>query len=66
MLIAKYLDICSYVKTNEPEVYEQLKYDLGILKKSLSLTWDVVKSAFSYASDFTVSHLKDWYETFRG
>ena len=65
-LIAKYLDICSDLKEKDPQTYEELKSDFALLKKSLSLTWDVVKTAFSYASDFTVSHLKSWYETFRG
>lgn len=65
-LVAKYLEICDYVRENQPELYENLKSDFALLKKSVSITWDFVKSALTSAGKFTTSKLKNWYETFRG
>ena len=65
-LVAKYLEICDYVRKSEPELYENLKSDFALLKKSVSITWDFVKSALTSAGKFTTSKLKSWYETFRG
>lgn len=65
-LVAKYLEICDYVRDNQPELYENLKSDFALLKGSVSITWDFVKSALTSAGKFTASKLKSWYETFRG
>lgn len=65
-LIAKYFELCDYVRDNQPELYENLKNDFALLKKSVSISWDLVKSALTSAGKFTTSKLKNWYETFRG
>ena len=65
-LVAKYLELCDSVRKSEPELYENLKSDFALLKKSVSITWDFVKSALTSAGKFTTSKLKNWYETFRG
>ncbi len=65
-LIGKYISICEYVKTNEPELYENLCNDLKLLKKSVGLTWDLVSSALKYVGGNIVSLAKEWYENFRG
>lgn len=65
-LIGKYIQIVEYVKTNEPELYEGLKRDFLLLKKSVGLTWNVVSSALKYVGGNIVSLAKEWYENFRG
>ena len=65
-LVGKYISICEYVKTNEPELYENLKSDFILLKKSVGLTWSVVSSAFKYVGGNVVNLAKEWYENFRG
>jgi len=65
-LIGKYIQVVEYVKTNEPELYEGLKRDFLLLKKSVGLTWNVVSSALKYVGGNIVSLAKEWYENFRG
>lgn len=65
-LIGKYISICEYVKTNEPELYENLCNDLKLLKKSVDLTWDLVSRALKYVGGNIISLAKEWYENFRG
>jgi hypothetical protein len=65
-LIGKYIQIVEYVKNNEPELYEGLKRDFLLLKKSVGLTWNVVSSALKYVGGNIVSLAKEWYENFRG
>ena len=65
-LIGKYIQIVEYVKTNEPELYENLKSDFLLLKKSVGLTWNVVSSALKYVGGNIVNLAKEWYENFRG
>ncbi len=65
-LIGKYIQIVEYVKTNEPELYEGLKNDFLLLKKSVGLTWNLVSSALKYVGGNIVSLAKEWYENFRG
>ena len=65
-LIGKYISIVEYVKTNEPELYENLKRDFVLLKNSVGLTWNVVSSALKYVGGNIVSLAKEWYENFRG
>lgn len=65
-LVGKYISICEYVKTNEPELYKDLTNELKLLKKSIGLTWDLVSSAFKYVGGNIVSLAKEWYENFRG
>ena len=65
-LVGKYISICEYVKTNEPDLYNNLKDDMKLLKKSVGITWDLVSSAFKYVGGNVVSLIKEWYEDFRG
>lgn len=64
-LIAKYMDITSSICDNHAKGCEMVKSDFAFLKKSLSLTWDIVKSAFSYGYNKTYTYLKNWYEVWR-
>ncbi len=65
-LIAKYMDISSAVCENHASACNQVKEDFQLLKDSLSITWDIVKSAFSYGYDKTVTYIKNWYEVYSG
>lgn len=64
-LIAKYMDITSNICENHADGCEMVKNDFALLKKSLNLTWDIVKSAFSYGYNKTYTYLKNWYEVWR-
>ena len=65
-LVGKYLSLVEYVKTKEPELYNDLKSDFLLLKSSCNLTWNIVSSAFKYVGGSVVSLAKEWYENFRG
>ena len=65
-LVAKFLDIKYYMCEKSEAGCEQAKQDFALLKKSLGLTWDVVKSIAGKIKDMTVPRLKSWYESFRG
>lgn len=64
-LIAKYMDITTSLCEANETGCEAVKNDFAFLKKSLSLTWDIVKSAFSYGYNKTYTYLKNWYEVWR-
>lgn len=64
-LIAKYMDITTNICENHADGCEMVKQDFTLLKKSLNLTWDIVKSAFSYGYNKTYTYLKNWYEVWR-
>lgn len=65
-LIAKYMDVSTTICSKYPEDCENVKNDFKILKSSLSVTWDVVKSAFKYGYGKTTDYLRTWYEVFSG
>lgn len=65
-LIAKYMEITTNLCNNNPNGCEQAKSDFQLLKSSLSLTWEAVKSAFVYGYDKTTTYLRTWYEVFSG
>lgn len=65
-LIAKYMDFTVSVCTGNEDHCQDLKNDFELLKKSTSLTWTVLKAAFSYAYDKGSSALVNWYEVFSG
>lgn len=65
-LIAKYMDLTANICSNHPNECAQTKEDFKLLKKSLNLTWDILKSAFKYGYDKTTNYLKTWYEVFSG
>lgn len=64
-LIAKYMDITTSLCDANETGCEAVKNDFNFLKKSLGLTWDIVKSAFSYGYNKTYTYLKNWYEVWR-
>lgn len=64
-LIAKYMDITTNICENNETGCQMVKDDFTLLKKSLSLTWDIVKSAFKYGYNKTYTYLKNWYEVWR-
>ncbi len=64
-LIAKYMDITSNLCENHADGCKMVKEDFALLKKSLNLTWDTIKSAFSYGYNKTYTYLKNWYEVWR-
>lgn len=64
-LIAKYMDITTSLCASNESGCEYVKSDFALLKKSLNLTWDIIKSAFSYGYNKTYTYLKTWYEVWR-
>lgn len=65
-LIASYLDFSTNVCKNSKDNCKQVKSDFNDLKQSFSLTWDLIKNCFEYASNKTTTTLKNWYEIYRG
>lgn len=65
-LIASYIDITTQICSEHSDECENTKNDFALLKTSLNLTWDVVKSAFSYAYNKGTTALINWYEVFSG
>lgn len=64
-LIAKYMDITTDICENHQDGCQMVRDDFALLKKSLNITWDVIKSAFSYGYNKTYTYLKNWYEVWR-
>lgn len=64
-LIAKYMDITTSLCEANENGCKAVKNDFAFLKKSLGLTWDIIKSAFSYGYNKTYTYLKNWYEVWR-
>lgn len=65
-LVAKYMEITTSICENNKENCENVKNDFALLKKSVGLTWDVIKGAFSYAYNSGKEQLVKWYEVFSG
>lgn len=65
-LVAKYMDMTTSLCNEHPEECEATKNDFAVLKSSVGLTWDVIKSAFKFAYDKGVTYLVDWYEVYSG
>lgn len=65
-LVAKYMEITTSICENNQDNCANVKNDFAILKKSIGLTWDVVKKAFSYAYNNGKDKLVKWYEVFSG
>ena len=60
-IVALYLDVTTTICTNDPATCEQAKSDFQDLKKSFSLTWDLVKDLASTG----VGKLSSWYQIWR-
>lgn len=65
-LIAKYMEITTSICENNQDNCTNVKNDFNLLKKSVGLTWGVIKRAFSYAYNSGKEHLVKWYEVFSG
>lgn len=64
-LIAKYMDVTTSLCDNHKDACEVAKTDFNILKKSLNITWNVIKDAAKYGYGKVTTYLKNWYETWR-
>ena len=64
-LIAKYMDITTNLCENHEDGCKIVKEDFALLKSSLNLTWDIIKSAFLYGYNKSYTYLKNWYEVWR-
>ena len=65
-LVAEFLDIKYEMCSRSEDGCKQASDDLALLKYSLNLTWDMVKSFFGYVKNLTVPKIQSWYESFRG
>ncbi|HOB25531.1 MAG TPA: hypothetical protein PLB45_00930 [Bacilli bacterium] len=65
-LIANYLDITTELCESNTDACSQARDDFSLLKTSLHLTWDIVKSAAKYAYNTTKTNFSSWYKTFKG
>lgn len=62
LVVGKYLEITTKICTSDPETCESAKQDFQDMKKSFSITWDMIKTLASTG----VSNLKAWYEIYSG
>ncbi len=65
-LLAKYLDLSTKACASDEHACEVFKKDFSLLKSSLKITWELIKSAFRYAYDKTSNAIVEWYEVFSG
>ena len=65
-LVAEFLDLKYEMCTRSEDGCAQASEDLKLLKYSLNLTWDMIKSFFIYVKNLTVPKIQSWYESFRG
>lgn len=61
-IVAKYLEITMHICTNDPDTCESAKNDFQDMKKSFSITFDIIKGLI----DRGVGNLKEWYEIYSG
>lgn len=61
-LITLYLNLTSEFCKNNDSICESAKNDFSLLKESLNLSWDVIKSLAKSGTN----KLKEWYEIFSG
>lgn len=62
IVVKKYLELTTKICTNDPETCESAKQGFQEMKKSFSITWDLIKDLASSG----VSNLKEWYEIYSG
>lgn len=65
-LIAKYMDLTTSLCESNNDACVQAKNDFKLLKESVKITWNTLKTAFSYAYDKGKTSLVEWYEVFSG
>lgn len=64
-LIAKYMEVTSSICAKHGDACDVARNDFSILKKSLNLTWNVIKDAAKYGYGKITTFISDWYETWR-
>jgi len=68
-LIAKYTEFSIEVCTNNSELCDDLKRDTEDLKKSLNITWSIIKDIYNEiikpAGTSGIKKLSDWYEVWK-
>lgn len=62
LAVTKYLDITTSICNKDPETCEQAKQDFQDMKKSFSITWDLIKNIASVGKE----NIKTWYEIYSG
>jgi hypothetical protein len=65
-LVAEFLELKYNMCEKSEDGCKQASDDFELLKYSLNLTWDTVKSFFKYIKDLSVPKIQSWYESFRG
>ncbi len=61
-VIEKYLNITTTICNNDIDTCNQAKSDFQDMKKSFSITWDLIKEIAKSGT----THLKEWYEIYSG
>lgn len=62
LAITKYLEITTSICKKDSEICEQAKQDFQDMKKSFSITWDLIKNVASVGKE----NIKTWYEIYSG
>lgn len=62
LIVKKYLELTTSICAKDPETCASAKQDFQDMKKSFSITWDLIKNLTSSG----VTNLKDWYEIYSG
>lgn len=65
-LVAEFLELKYAMCEKSEDGCAQASEDFKLLKYSLNLTWDTVKTFFGYIKNLTVPKIQSWYESFRG
>ena len=65
-IVAKYMDITTSICNENEDKCENVKNDFALLKKSVNLTWSIIKEAFTHAYNTGKDALVDWYEMYSG
>ncbi len=64
-LIAKYMEVTTSICDKNTHACDVARDDFKILKKSLNLTWNVIKDAAKYSYGKITTYISAWYETWR-
>lgn len=65
-LIAKYMELVVNICKDNEHNCDNIRADFDLLKKSVNLSWTVLKKAFQFAYDKGASALVNWYEVYSG
>lgn len=62
LIVTKYLEVTTKVCENDPDLCESAKQDFQDMKKSFSITWELIKNVVGSGA----SSIKTWYEIYSG